>query len=85
MLSLELFFALVMLAGTWWHGRRAIARGAYGRLALAKRRRPEAVYGDARACGADPAIVDELESAVGAWLDGGPAAPVDVALARLRT
>lgn len=76
--------ALVMLAATWWHGRRALARGAYGRLALAKRRPPRPVYADAVACGADPAIVAELETAVAAWLAGGPAAPVDAALARLR-
>jgi hypothetical protein len=70
---------LVMLAATWWHGRRAIARGAYGRLALAK---PD--YDDAVACGADPAVVRELEAAVTAWRAGSSGAPVDAALARLR-
>lgn len=72
-------FALVMLAATWWHGRRAIARGAYGRLALA---RPD--FADAAACGADPAIASELDRAVTDWIAGGPAAPVDAALAKLR-
>lgn len=71
--------ALVMLAATWWHGRRAIARGAYGRLALA---RPD--FADAAACGAEPAIASELDRAVTAWIAGGPAAPVDAALAKLR-
>lgn len=69
---------LVMLAATWWHGRRAIARGAYGRVAL------KASYADAAACGADPILVDQLDEAVSAWRAGGPAAPVDAALARLR-
>lgn len=76
--------ALPALAFAWWWGRRTIARGAYGRLAWAARRRPATVYGDARACGADPAIVDELEAAAGAWIAGGDAAPVRAALARLR-
>jgi hypothetical protein len=82
--------ALVALAGTWWHGRAAIARGAYGRLAFARARhaagRPLAApFADAATCGADRAVVAELEAAVTAWLEGGPAAPVDAALARLRT
>lgn len=75
--------ALVMLAATWWHGRRAIARGAYGRLALAPKLRGS-VYADAASCGADPVIVAELETAIERWVDGGEAAPVDAALARLR-
>ncbi|MBA2540833.1 MAG: hypothetical protein H0V17_14435 [Deltaproteobacteria bacterium] len=82
-------FALIVLAGTWWHGRRAIARGAYGRLAVARARhaagRPLASpFGDAVACGADPARVRELDAAVARWLAGGDAAPVDAALSRLR-
>jgi len=81
--------ALVAMAGTWWHGRRTIARGAYGRLALARRRwaagRPLAApFADAAACGADPAAVAALDAAVAAWLGGGPAAPVERALAELR-
>jgi hypothetical protein len=81
--------ALLVLPATWWHGRRALARGAYGRLALARRRhaagRPlEAPFADATACGADPELVGELDAAVEAWLAGGPAEPVDRALARLR-
>lgn len=82
--------ALVVLAGTWWHGRAILARGAYGRLALAKQRhaagRPLAApFADAARCGADPAAVAELDAAVAVWLAGGPSAPVDAALARLRT
>ena len=81
--------ALVVLAATWWHGRRTIARGAYGRLALAKRRhevgRPLATtFGDAAACGADRGAVAELDTAVAAWLSGAAAEPVDRALTRLR-
>ena len=81
--------ALVVLVATWWHGRRTIARGAYGRLDLAKRRhvagRPLAdPFGDAVACGADHNAVAELDAAVATWLAGGPPEPVDRALARLR-
>lgn len=81
--------ALVVFAGTWWFGRRVIARGAYGRLELARRRhaagRPLAApFGDAAKCGGDPTTVGELDRAVAAWLAGGPAPPVDAALARLR-
>ncbi len=81
--------ALVALLGTWWHGRRALARGAYGRLALARARhaagRPLAApFGDAAACGADREVVTELDASVAAWLDGGSPEPVDAALARLR-
>lgn len=81
--------ALVVMAGTWWHGRRTIARGAYGRLALARRRRAAgrplaAPFADAAACGADPARVARLDGAVAAWLGGGPAEPVERALAELR-
>lgn len=76
--------ALATLPATWWYGRRVVARGAYGRLALARRRRDRAPYRDAIACGADRDAVDTLDAAVAAWLDGGPAARVDAALARLR-
>ncbi len=81
--------ALPFLALAWWQGRRAIARGSYGRLAwvAARHRRGVATprpFADAIACGADPATVGELEAAVARWLAGGPAAPVDDALARLR-
>lgn len=81
--------ALPFLAVAWWQGRRALARGAYGRLAwLAARHRRGAVtpapFADAVACGADAEVVRELDAAVAAWLAGGPAAPVDAALARLR-
>lgn len=81
--------ALPALALTWWVGRRAIARGAHGRVAwiAARHRRGEATpraFADAVACGADPAAVAALEAAVDAWLAGGPAGAVDDALARLR-
>lgn len=79
--------ALLVLPITVWHGRRALARGAYGRLALARRRGPDgdaAPFADAAACGADRALVDELDAATRAWVRGGPAEPVDAALARLR-
>ena len=81
--------ALVVLAGTWWHGRRVIARGAYGRVEIARRRhavgRPlSAPFADAVRCGADPAVVGALDDAIAAWLGGGPPAPVDAALERLR-
>lgn len=76
--------ALPALAFAWWHGRRTIARGAYGRLAWARRARPTAPFADAAACGADPAAVAALDGATRAWLDGGPAEPVRTALAELR-
>lgn len=76
--------ALVVLAGTWWYGRLAIARGAYGRVAFARRRRLAAPFADAVACGADARVVAELETAVAAWTAGGDGAAVDAALARLR-
>lgn len=81
--------ALPALGLAWWQGRRALARGAHGRLAWVAQQHRRGVtvarpYADARACGAAPATVDGLEAAVAAWLDGGPAGPVDQALARLR-
>jgi len=81
--------ALVALIGTWFHGRRAIARGSYGRLAFAAARhaagRPLAApFSDAATCGATREDVDELDRRVAEWLAGGPPAPVDQALARLR-
>jgi len=81
--------ALVALIGTWLHGRRALARGAYGRLAVARARHAAGTplatpFADAARCGADPAVVAELDAAVAAWLAGGPAQPVDDALDRLR-
>jgi hypothetical protein len=72
--------ALVMLAASWWYGRRTIARVAYGRVALARRRKNARVFDDAIACGADPALVKQLERAVA---DGDHAA-IDAALAALR-
>jgi hypothetical protein len=85
--------ALATLPLTWWHGRRAIARGAYGRLELAQRRASvgrvlQQPYADAAACGADPEVVSALEEAVDRWLAGGGDSAagdeVAAALARLR-
>ncbi len=73
-------FALVMLGGSWWYGRRTIARVAYGRVALARRRKDARVFDDAVACGADPALVKQLERAV----DSGDDAAIDAALVALR-
>ena len=67
----------------WWHGRAAIRRGSYGRLAIARRAKGP-LYADARACGADPAVVDALEAATQRWLDGGDDQAVIDALATLR-
>jgi hypothetical protein len=85
--------ALAVLPLTWWQGRRAIARGAHGRLELALRRARAghplaAPYADAAACGADAAIVAELDAAVSAWLvtpeDAEAKQSVASDLARLR-
>lgn len=81
--------ALVALAGTWLQGRATIARGAHGRLALARARhaagRPLATpFADAASCGADRARVDDLDGRVADWLAGGSARQVDDALSRLR-
>jgi len=81
---------LPALGLAWWQGRQAIAHVPYGRVAWvaaeAARGRPVAApFADAVACGADPAAVAGLDAAVAAWLAGGPAAPVDVALEDLRS
>ncbi len=81
--------ALPALGLAWWQGRRALARGAHGRLAwvAARHRRGAAVahpFADAVQAGADPLRVAELEAAAAAWLAGGEGEPVDRALARLR-
>lgn len=81
--------ALPALGLAWWQGRRALARGAHGRLAwlAARHRRGAPVaqpFADAARAGADPVVVAELEAAVATWLAGGAGAPVDRALARLR-
>ena len=67
--------ALPALGFAWWFGKRAMRRGAYGRLAWAQRRRPAHVYPDAS---------PELDDAARAWLAGGPEAPLRDALARAR-
>lgn len=68
-------FALPMLAGAYWLGRREIARLPLGRLRLAELRfpaqRPAEAFADLVACGAAPARVQELASAVEAWLTTG--------------
>jgi hypothetical protein len=55
--------AFVTLPVTWWHGRRVLARGAYGRLAWAARAGEPAPFADAVACGADAAVVAALHAA----------------------
>jgi hypothetical protein len=81
--------ALPAIAIAGYHGRTAIARIPAGRVAHVARRhragRPIAApFADAISAGAPPDEVAVLDAAVGAWLAGGPAAPVDAALARLR-
>ena len=81
--------ALPALGLAWWQGRRALARGAHGRLAwlAAQHRRGRAIaapFADAVAAGAETAAVATLGAAVTSWLAGGSAAAVDHALAQLR-
>jgi hypothetical protein len=64
--------------------RARCVRTARSRSDATCRHAARAAVADAIACGADRALVDELDAAVTAWLAGGPAAPVDAALARLR-
>lgn len=65
--------ALPALAFAWWFGEKTISRGAYGRLAWAKRRRPPWIYERAA-----------LDAPARAWLDGGPVEPLRAALAKAR-
>ena len=72
-----------------YHGRKAIARIPAGRVAHVARRhragRPIAApFADAVRAGASADDVAALDAAVAAWLAGGPSAPVDAALDRLR-
>jgi hypothetical protein len=81
--------ALPAIALAAYHGRAAIARIPSGRVAHVVRRhradRPvEAPFADAIRAGADAEDVAALDAAVRAWLAGGPPAPVDAALERLR-
>jgi len=76
---------LPALAIAWWHGQRTLAHVPYGRVQWAQRSGAPAPFADAVAAGADPAEVAALDAAVSAWRAGGPAAPVDDALAALRT
>jgi hypothetical protein len=78
------------LALAVWLGRREIARVPLGRLevierAWRRRRAPVAPQlADVPACGADPALVEELAAALEGALKGGDEAPVWQTLARLR-
>jgi hypothetical protein len=76
--------ALPALAVAAWQGRRALARGAAGRLAWAARTGASAPYADAARAGGDPAAAAALDAAVAAWRAGGPADAVRAALQRLR-
>ena len=72
-----------------YHGRKVIARIPAGRVAHVARAsragRPIAApFADAVRAGAAADDVAALDGAVRAWLAGGPAAPVDAALDRLR-
>jgi hypothetical protein len=77
-------FALPALAVAAWQGRRALARGAAGRLAWAARTGASAPYADAARAGANPAAVAALDAAVAAWRAGGRADAVRATLQRLR-
>ncbi|HLU68404.1 MAG TPA: hypothetical protein VKZ63_19100 [Kofleriaceae bacterium] len=82
--------ALPALAAAVWLGRREIARVPLGRLAVVERRwraarvAPSGQLADVVACGGDPELVAALAAALERYLDGGPAAPAEEALARLR-
>jgi hypothetical protein len=81
--------ALPALLVAYLHGRRAIARGSYGRLAFARMRHAvgrslEAPFADAAACGANADLVVALDIATNTWLASGPEEAVNVALTRLR-
>ena len=76
--------AFVVLPATWWYGRRVLARGAYGRLAWARRGRVAEPFADAVACGADAEVVARVHAALPAWYSGGLAGPVAAALSALR-
>lgn len=81
--------ALPALAVAAWIGRRELARVPLGRLEhlVRRRRRGVPIAGgleDVAAAGGDRDAVAALGDALAAYADGGPAAPVDAALARLR-
>ena len=65
----------------WWHGRRALARVAYGRIAWLRARGVDPATGlaDAVAAGADPAAIAAVAAAV-----AGTDTDVAAALARVR-
>jgi hypothetical protein len=66
--------ALPALASAWWWGNKTIARGAYGRLAWARRAKPLRIY-----------EVAALDAPARAWLAGGEVAPLRTALAEARS
>ena len=72
--------ALATLPVTWWYGRRALARGAYGRAAWALRHSVREPFADAAACGADAPTVAALHTALAAR----DVTAADAALAHLR-
>lgn len=82
--------ALPAVAIALWIGRREIARVPLGRLEVLERRwcRARCALGrqlaDVALCGADRALVDELAACLEIYFAGGPAAPVQAALDRLR-
>ena len=71
---------VVVLVGTWFYGRRVIARIPYGRVAWAIGRGAPEPFADAIACGADPAQVGALTTATAS----GDAAAIEAALGTLR-
>ena len=71
---------VVVLIGSWFYGRRVIARIPYGRVAWAIRRGAREPFRDAIACGADPAAVRALTTATGS----GDSAAIEVSLDVLR-
>ncbi len=84
--------ALPALVVAYLHGRRAIARGSYGRLGYARIRHAAgrslpAPFADAQTCGANADDVAALDAATAGWLSTGAGASqaVETALARLRT
>lgn len=72
---------VVVLVGTWFYGRRTIARIPYGRVAWARTHAAPAPFADAIACGADPAAIARLTEATAR----GEAAAITDALRTLRS
>ncbi len=82
--------ALPAIALAVWLGRREIARVPLGRLEVLERRwrgagrPPGPDLADVAQCGGERAAVAALSGALEAYFSGGPAAPVQAALDRLR-